>query len=259
MLYLLSFGDTRYKKSQAKLVKSALKFGVDEVMLINQFDLFKDTDFIVKNRYTLRQKRGYGYWLWKPYLVDKTLKTLKDDDILFYCDSAVEILQPLKLLLDKMDTTHPLMFHVDHTNLSYVKRVIYEAMKIEPKDYESYQKASQIAAGYAFFRKNDFTLNLVKEWLELCETPFLIDDTPTPRLDEFPGFIDNRHDQALLSMLKHKYDIKTYRDPSQYGMKYKDFDTQVFNLHRLRIHKWFHREKFPFYYQWKELNSKDCK
>ncbi|PAF43488.1 hypothetical protein [Helicobacter sp. 11S02629-2] len=259
MLYLLSFGDIRYKKAHAKLKASALKYGVDKVILKDQFDLFKNHDFILKNRYTLRQKRGYGYWLWKPYLILQTLESLNDDDVLFYCDAGVEILQPLKKLLDKMDDTKPLLFHIDHINLHWVKRVIYEAMKIDSKDYAKFQNAPQLAATYMFLRKNDFTLNLIKEWLRLCEIPFLIDDSPTPSLEEFIGFKENRHDQAILAMLKTKYDIKTYRDPSQYGAKYDDFDTQVFNLHRLRSHKWFHREKFPFYYQWKELNDKDCK
>ena len=31
-------------------------------------------------------KKGYGYWLWKPYIIKKTLEKMKKGDILLYLD-----------------------------------------------------------------------------------------------------------------------------------------------------------------------------
>ena len=45
----------------------------------------KNGDFIEKN------KRGYGYWLWKSYIIKKTMDMMKDGDILLYLDSGCEI------------------------------------------------------------------------------------------------------------------------------------------------------------------------
>ena len=42
----------------------------------------KHAEFINKNR------RGFGYWLWKPYLIKKNMDAMEDGDILLYSDSG---------------------------------------------------------------------------------------------------------------------------------------------------------------------------
>ena len=43
-----------------------------------------------KNKEILSRKRGSGYWLWKPYLILKTLKEkLNYGDYLIYIDAAI--------------------------------------------------------------------------------------------------------------------------------------------------------------------------
>lgn len=262
MLFLLNFGDKRYRKSQQLLIKSAMKFGVNKCIVQNQYNIFNDDlDFVLKNRYVFRQKKGYGYWLWKPFIIDKMLNNedFKSDEgnILFYCDSGVEIIAPLDILLQKMSEFNQsvLPFHINHINLHYVKKAIFEEMKISKSDIKIYQDASQCCGGYMFFKNDNFSRDFVREWLILSQKPFLIDDVPTPQFQEEGEFIDNRHDQAIFSMLVKKYNLKTLRDPSQYGNNFSDRDFyQVFKLHRKRIHPWFKKEKFPFYYLWKNIS-----
>ena len=43
------------------------------------------------SEFILANKRGYGYWLWKPYLIMKTLEQMNDNDILVYADCGCEI------------------------------------------------------------------------------------------------------------------------------------------------------------------------
>lgn len=45
----------------------------------------KHKDFIENNH------RGYGYWIWKSYLVLKCLEEMNDGDIVLYCDAGCEI------------------------------------------------------------------------------------------------------------------------------------------------------------------------
>lgn len=257
MITLLSFGDTRYTKSQQRLLKSAFKFGINKAILKNQNDLFREhRKFIEENQYTLRQKRGYGYWIWKPYLIDQALKNHIDEgELLFWCDSGVEILAPLQILIEKMEGDI-LAFHIDHKNEEHVKMKIYVEMGVSDDEIQSYKDATQCAAGYAFYRNSELSRKFVREWLELCTTPFLIDDTPTPTLRELPRFKENRHDQAIFSMLVHKYGIQTLRDPSQWGNKSDDRDfEQIFLLHRKRSHPWFKKEKIPFQHIWNQINN----
>ena len=38
------------------------------------------------NDYAKTYKRGYGYWIWKPYIIKESLEKLKEGEILLYVD-----------------------------------------------------------------------------------------------------------------------------------------------------------------------------
>jgi len=51
-------------------------------MIMNDNEFWnKHKDFILNN------KRGYGYWIWKPYLIKKTIDKLNNGDIILYMDA----------------------------------------------------------------------------------------------------------------------------------------------------------------------------
>jgi len=35
-----------------------------------------------------RRRRGYGRWIWKPYIIRREMESMSDDDILVYCDAG---------------------------------------------------------------------------------------------------------------------------------------------------------------------------
>ena len=61
----------------------------------------------------------------------------------------------------------------------------------------------QLFGTFAAFRNNKFTRQFVREWLELCENPHALTDSPSS--DEHPDFLVHRHDQAIFSLLSIKY------------------------------------------------------
>ena len=95
-IILLTFGggDKRYHDAKDRLVKQAEEFGLfnkiigyTEQDLIDKYPEFwnKHSNFILNN------KRGYGYWIWKSYIILDILKTLNENDILVYLDCGCEI------------------------------------------------------------------------------------------------------------------------------------------------------------------------
>ena len=60
--------------------------------IINWFDnIFIESpetisDFIDKYHNIFKHQRGFGYWLWKPYIILRKLEELNDNDILVYID-----------------------------------------------------------------------------------------------------------------------------------------------------------------------------
>ena len=96
MKYLLNYAHLQCYNSQKEQTKSALSVGnFDHVFQ----DSFKDIDgdFYNKNKIIFDQRKGAGFWLWKPYLLLKHLKMLNETDFLFYLDSGASF-------IDKIDS-----------------------------------------------------------------------------------------------------------------------------------------------------------
>lgn len=75
------------KKTQKLNTKTAIKKGkVDRVIEYSPDDL--DHKFRERYHDILSQKKGGGYYLWKPYIIKQTLQQLKTDDFMIYTDSG---------------------------------------------------------------------------------------------------------------------------------------------------------------------------
>ena len=94
MKHFLTFG-------QGKNFTAAAKRLLSQVISWNQFDvveMYTDDDLRTDPCYwdkhasfTKQNRRGYGYFLWKPYLILKTLEKMKNGDILLYADGGCEV------------------------------------------------------------------------------------------------------------------------------------------------------------------------
>jgi hypothetical protein len=71
---------------------------------IKQIDIFDDINVYIgehlqkdksfweqHGEFIKNNKRGYGYMLWKPYIIKKTMEHMKDGDILLYLDCGCEL------------------------------------------------------------------------------------------------------------------------------------------------------------------------
>ena len=85
-------------------------------------------------------------------------------------------------------------------------------------DEKKYYDAIQAQATYIVLKKNNFTLNLIDEWLTFSQDYRLITDSKNEcGLDNFLNFQDHRHDQSILSLLCTKYGVKSIIPPDQYN------------------------------------------
>lgn len=84
-IVFVSFADTRYRFSLKRLELETEKFGFDERHIFTEKDL-SEKFFKLLNPKIYR--RGYAYWTWKPYLVEKVMACLEEGDILVYSDGG---------------------------------------------------------------------------------------------------------------------------------------------------------------------------
>ncbi len=214
--YLISYATPDHYKNQRRLNASALKFGVDEAKSYTRKDIQKSHFFEV-NRSILEQKRGAGYWLWKPYIILDQLNQIQSGDCLIYSDSGIEIIRDITPLIDLCVNQNGILLFRNHGNLNkkWTKRDCFVLMEC---DEEKYHDSEQVAASFQLYIKNSWSVSFLQEWLYYSQCRDIITDSPnTLGLDNFPDFVDHRHDQSILSLLAVKHGIDLFRDPSQWG------------------------------------------
>lgn len=86
-------GNNNYINAGKRLIKQAIltKY-FDKTILYTQNHLKNDKQFWKQHsEFIIKNKKGYGYWIWKSYIIKKTMETMKNGDILMYLDCGCEI------------------------------------------------------------------------------------------------------------------------------------------------------------------------
>lgn len=204
-IYLCSFADSRYKKSSERLKGQAEDFNLFHGIFIYD-ERSLGTDFVETMKdHMWPGSRGYGYWVWKPYIILETLKNIQDGDVLVYVDTGYHL------------NSHALVKFVDYwkevkaNSSGFLLPRLYNGEKkwtkgdlldyFHVRDDSNIIDTPQYEAGLVFIRKSPKTVSIIRTWLNTFYVNFqLADDTPSSS-ENLPGFIEHRHDQSILSIL----------------------------------------------------------
>lgn len=199
MIYAINYANEKFRKAQRLNTKTAYKCGVDKVFSYTPQDI--DIEFYEANKQVLDSLRGNGYWLWKPYFILKTLKQLDEGDWLLYVDSGAFYLKNIRIYVENLERNGKWLAcqEAGYIERCYSKRDAFVYMN---RDSEKYTEAMQIASGIIFIKKCNESLNLISEWLQYNKDYRIVSDSPnTCGLENYDGFVENRHDQTVLSLL----------------------------------------------------------
>lgn len=219
---LCTFGSHYLTEGFPRFRKMAADMGIfDEVYTFSEKDM--DKDFKKKwGRYLIPYSRGFGYWCWKPWMLLQALDRLDDGDVLLYLDVGC-ILNPkgLERMLEyyeKVEKSPVGMMGTrsqteSYNNMPETLYWEYEWTKGDVFAYynvlddKSYTHTTQFESGIIFFKKSPTTVQFVKDWEKAYNDDYsLATDSPS-RVPNFEGFIENRHDQSIYSILAKKYKI----------------------------------------------------
>ncbi len=214
-IYLLLFAHgEQFIKSKDRLKKQAIDSNLfDHILDIDTVDPPRYfSDFINENINFFNQNpRGFGYWLWKPFLVNYALNNiLAYNDILVYLDSGCEISKfghkVFNKYLEITKNSEALFFSTGKSEKEWTKKDLFERLQIDSSSY----KAKQIQATFFFLKKTTRVLNLIENWLNISleDNYHFINDSESNSINHIE-FIEHRHDQSILSMLasQKKYPI----------------------------------------------------
>lgn len=239
----ITFSDSNMIKSAILCRDSALKYGANHSIMYN--DNCYDPFFYRINHKILKQSRGAGYWLWKPYIILNNLYKLKDGDLLVYTDAGVEIVNDLKNIIERMDSDI-FLFGNNYKHLDWCKMDLMECI-IPDWPFTFNEDLRQVQASAIFIRNSESSREFVTKWLKLCQIDGFIDDSESVSTN-YDTFQEHRHDQAILTCLAYKYGIKLHWWPAQYnGGQFvydkhpqynKDDYPVIFHHHRKRNAEW---------------------
>lgn len=216
MIVAINYANDPYKKTQKYCTHSAYKYGVDKVFEYGPKDI--DFDFYKKNKSILDQKRGNGYWLWKPYIISETLKKIDYGDFLLYIDAGSYFIGNVNNLLKCMENNGDdiISFELPFIERQWTKKEIFNYFKCDQD--KSIIDTCQRIATFIILKKTRKTVEFIEKYLKVAQVDHLITDELNNEIQD-RNFIENRHDQSIFSVLAKIENVPVYKDPSEYGVQ----------------------------------------
>jgi hypothetical protein len=217
---LLNYADDRFghkgamfKRSQQAMSESALAHGIDSVASWDR-EMLASTAFYREHKEYLERPYHLNGFVFKPYLTLRTLDELNEGDILIYYDSGDgrhRFDTSVKPLVEMCVANGGTLIHQwGESNQKWTKRDCFYFMGLDTPEYH---KATAMQATWFILEKNAFTMEFAREYLRytLDERIASYQNDRVCGLPDLPGFVENRGDQSVLSLLAHKYQLHTFR------------------------------------------------
>jgi hypothetical protein len=234
--YLITFySDWTYRRAALMLKKQAKRSGLfSDVKVWNPKEVRKRAPQQYDNLQKLLnvhsgRKIGYGFWYWKPVVIEESLKLFPDNSILVYLDAGCYLNLDNDLAINRMrsylvNTWKHGSFAMqlrdgefgiqDLSEESWTRSFVLDHFGLTNQNRES----NQIQAGVQFLMINSENLVFASKWRSYCEKDdfaYLIGS------DSQPSEIskNHRYDQSIFSCLykaERKYFLpdETYFEPS---------------------------------------------
>ena len=200
-IHLISFATEGYIKAGNELMRMAKELDIFATRHLYSYDELlefkKDhDDFIQKNN------RGFGYWLWKPYIIWKKLCEVDEDDLVIYCDACCSLNINYKdkfleyISIASNDTNGNLFLEFGNIIEKWCKMdAIVKTNSLDIKNLH------EIIPGIIFTSAKPQNISLFKQIYNFMGSDYhMIDDTPSI-LPNSTMFVEHRHDQSIISIM----------------------------------------------------------
>jgi hypothetical protein len=158
------------------------------------------------NRFLLSEKRGLGYFLWKPFLIAAKLGEIAENDFLVYCDAGCEIAPRYAADILDMLPTEPdaelaaVPLEPFHTTARWTHSFCLNQFA----EAETYLDYPQIGATFMLLRNTRRAQRFSERWLELSTIANYGCIRDRPGDTQRPEFQDHRWDQSVFSLLAYE-------------------------------------------------------
>jgi hypothetical protein len=217
---LLLFCTSNYFNINNELVNNKYNL-FNEVKMLNENDLDDYIKSIVESNIEKYghdgngwPNRGYGYWIWKPYIILQELNNLNDGDILVHLDMHCHldiIKDKFNDIINELQHQSIILGNVGFNDLIYTTTKLRKHVenKLNYKFSKNELLQCQYESGIQFIKNDEFSRKFIKTWFDLMLTGLdYVSDMYNNDKDNHKTFIENRHDQSVISLLYKYYKLK---------------------------------------------------
>lgn len=244
-VHFLTFGDhNQCANARDKLVNEVRQTGVFDTVTGATPNDFTGGFWKQHGDFIRRNARGYGYWIWKPWLIARTLREkCKVGDVLIYLDAGFAINQtPKSMRRLRSYITQARQLNnpnepFEETN-KLPKIVKWLCFKCSPQNtIGKYTKRRTLAefapaispslvqyqSGAHVILCTPQTRAFADEWMRGCEllNYKLLDDSHSKDHPETREFSAHRHDQSIFSLLARKHGLYAYPTQTWFAPHWK--------------------------------------
>jgi hypothetical protein len=203
-IHVVSFAHNCCALAQKNLEQSAMKYGAYRVYSLN-LETLEAPEYIKQQ--ILTNKRGAGYWVWKPYCISQILKISDPGDIIIYVDASTYFNKSMKNIVSFINKNSILAFkHENNDNIqsTWTKMDAVNYFGYLSDWCEKEGKQDQFMGAFVGIKNNEIGKKLVALWIDSLNFIKLYDDSPGI-LKNCHGFQESRHDQQMISLILYKY------------------------------------------------------
>lgn len=223
---LIAYADAALAYSLKRIGRQARRLNVfDEVILYTPDDLSDD----FKSHPLMQYRRGGGYWSWKPWLIQKTLREHTPGDIVVYVDAGSTLRKSPEWshLFELMKQYDTLCFQYAETVPEFARwgnastKIKYWTKKStltfldQYFQDEAYRENSKVMGGLLFMKNPDNSL--LRQWLDITlnHPEIIVDPSEEEMKEQEPGFAYHKHEQSIITALAY-YDKTVCMLPETY-------------------------------------------
>lgn len=211
--HFITFGDDNFKIQRWRLQQEAIRTNWFDKCFIETPNTI--TDFINQHKAIFDNfSKGFGLWLWKPYIILKHLQVMDEGDLLFYQDAGGSIIQNKQERFDEYCKILELSQKPIITfSVPFYREIHYQKMSLlrrfDLQYNQDFLNSEHIEGGVVMLRKCEFTINFVKQWLDvMIEQDYLFSKDDIE--NESASFLSYRGDQSVLSALIKLHKVSYY-------------------------------------------------
>ena len=220
----ITFSGRAYDATTEKIVARAPQMGADKVLVYDDSWLMH-TEFYKLNKWLWsypktdnhrRVSRGFGWFAWKPFIILDALARCADGDVVLYTDGDTFPVSDFSALYKhcRKDGGVMLFNEIGCHHEQWNKRDCDIVMGLDRLPMAT----PHGCARFMLFQRGPWLVpQFLAEWLTYCLNWRATTFEPSEILPEYPELKEHRCEQAILTNLAYKYNIKLYRTPDQNG------------------------------------------